>query len=96
MLGSAHDGERAAAAAAADALRRKLNVSWAELLQPVVAEANVPDAALSPDAILRNHWNILSKWQREFLESLSRWQGPFTPKQEAVLAKIRTRCGGSQ
>jgi TorA maturation chaperone TorD len=32
MLGSAHAGERAAAALQAEALRRKLGLTWAELL----------------------------------------------------------------
>jgi hypothetical protein len=34
MLGSAHDGERLAAATQAEALRRKLGVSWQNVLKP--------------------------------------------------------------
>jgi hypothetical protein len=42
MLGSAHAGERAAAAIQAEALRRKLGLTWAELLASQEAEPPPP------------------------------------------------------
>jgi len=32
-------------------------------------------------------------WEREFLESIARWRGPLTSKQEDVLNKIRAKAG---
>jgi hypothetical protein len=32
-------------------------------------------------------------WEKEFLESIARWRGPLTSKQEDVLNKIRAKAG---
>jgi hypothetical protein len=32
-------------------------------------------------------------WEREFLESIARWRGPLTSKQEDALNKIRAKAG---
>lgn len=44
MLGSAHDGERLAAARQAEAMRRKLGLSWDEVLRERVVVTNEPPA----------------------------------------------------
>jgi hypothetical protein len=48
MLGSEHQGERAAAALQAEAFRRKHGLTWAELLKPVVL--NIPARQPEPPA----------------------------------------------
>jgi hypothetical protein len=42
MLGSAHAGERAAAALQAETFRRKHGLTWAEMLNPVVLNIPTP------------------------------------------------------
>ena len=61
MLGSSHDGERAAAAGLADRLVRDLGLTWAD----VVAGKLAPFAADLAFAL--EHVEALTRWEREFL-----------------------------
>jgi hypothetical protein len=79
MLGSAHAGERAAAALKASELLAANKLSWGELLQ-------VP-AVVAPVAADRGPrtWRVVAGL-------LERGRAP-SPKQSAWLAKICRRCG---
>ena len=48
MLGSAHAGERAAAALQAEAFRKQHGVTWEEVLSPALADPP-PTAPIEPD-----------------------------------------------
>ena len=91
MLGSDHAGERAAAGALADKMRRDAGVSWGD----VIAADHVGDHLSSIHrmiefAIRREH--NLNFWERNFLHSLRMWRGSMSEKQlrqlDAIVAKL--------
>jgi hypothetical protein len=93
MLGSAHDGERAAAGLKAHELIRRHGLTWADVIQAPIAE-RVSDA---------EHWrldvefcikraNRLTPKERAFLLNIkTNWNGPLTERQDAWLASIQQR-----
>jgi hypothetical protein len=95
MLGSSFDGERAAAAAKAEQLRRDLGMMWTELLQSVASpdpgperiEVNTDDlnlALANPEA--------LTEWEQDFVRSIARNYSTLTAKQAACLARIASKA----
>jgi hypothetical protein len=97
MLGSAHDGERAAAALKADQHVRGLGLCWHDVIAP--AEAPEPQRQqLSwqelASAVLSS--GRATAWEANFCESLLRsWRGPeVTRKQRQALEKVFARCAG--
>ena len=100
LLGSDHDGERAAAAAAATRILRDAGVSWSELLSAGAAPPDTPattPATAHPQEIAREillrQRHLLSAWEVGFTENLARWRGRPTPRQIARLARLRADLG---
>ena len=94
MLGSAHDGERAAAALQADRLVRGAGTTWEELLAPSVTASGHSQTSwqreLSPGALLATYGPALTGWEKNFLATLVR-QPRWSTKQQEVLEGIRAR-----
>jgi hypothetical protein len=99
MCGSAHDGERAAAAAKADRLVRKLGLTWHDV---IVAPALVPTENLD-----RPPWRELAGFcharqaqlrprEREFIMSMLQWDSEPSEKQHKWLRDIHARLSGSE
>jgi hypothetical protein len=99
MLGSAHPGERANAAAAADRMVREAGATWREVILHALP---APD----PDPVIGNDGDALdfclacepalTEWEVGFIRSLAdrrRWAvTPFTEKQRSVLARLTAKC----
>ncbi len=92
MLGSEHDGERAAAAAKASMLLRAHGLSWADVFAPAAPVLMEPEPAPPPHAALARaaleRAALLDEWQRNFLGSISRQRRPLSVKQRAALDGI--------
>ena len=94
MLGSEHDGERAAAGLLATRTVREMGTTWSELLRPPAT----PHLERNPAAIgwrtmvavCRSRPDLLSAWEREFVASVGR-QRQVSEKQSAVLARLAQR-----
>jgi hypothetical protein len=90
MLGSAHAGERANAAEAADRLVRAAGLTWADIIgvnastweEPETVEEMVGAALAYPDAV--------TAWERKFLLSIA-GRRTLSPKQQDVLERIVER-----
>ena len=93
MLGSAHEGERANAAAAADAMVKAAGLTWPFVLG---VEARDLDALARVESCLR-HGGLATAWEREFLagiaDALARGRR-LSAKQVAVLARIDGKIRG--
>jgi hypothetical protein len=97
MLGSAHAGERAAAAAKADAIVRAAGVTWRDIIVP--SPQTVPqleDAASWRRMAIECHAlrAQLKPTESDFITSLIGWRGEPSPKQLAWLAAIHDRLHG--
>lgn len=91
MLGSEHDGERAAAAAKASMLLRAHGLTWADVFASAAAPILVEPAPPAHAALARaalEHAALLDEWQRNFLGSISRQRRPLSVKQRATLDGI--------
>ena len=86
MFGSAHAGERAAAAAKADQLVRALGLTWFDVLVP--KQNQLVGAALAMKlALLRDNLERLTDWERGFVASLSKFRR-LSDKQRKVLDRL--------
>jgi hypothetical protein len=99
MLGSDHDGERAAAALAADKLVRGLGLTWHQVIAPPIVPDHSPrvrswradDSDWCRMAQFCHAWRwSLSQREREFVESVRTWRNP-TDKQRDWLLDIYAR-----
>jgi hypothetical protein len=101
LFGSTHIGERAAAAAKADAIVRAAGLTWPDVLTQSVVGGGYSqtsrrhEAPMTPGMILARHGDKLTGWERGFLTSLlkspsHRWSA----KQNDALAGIRARFAG--
>ncbi len=91
MFGSAHDGERAAAAALADNLIRSAGLTWHDVI-------NLSPKPPSVDWQIKvERCRIGRLWPREqqFIETLLRWRGRPTEKQLKWLGDIYLRVATS-
>jgi hypothetical protein len=96
MLGSQHDGERAAAAQAADRLVRELGLTWSEIIAPPIVpdqwqparcwRASNTDWQRMAQFCHARRWS-LSQRQREFVESVLNWR-ELSEKQKDWLTAI--------
>ena len=97
MLGSAHDGERAVAAAKADELVRSRGLTWSDVVarpQPVSAPRRSSSEAWHEpetirekiDAALR-YRRLLNAWEESFLLDLKKYRH-HSPKQAACVSRI--------
>jgi hypothetical protein len=95
MFGSAHAGERAAAAALADRIVSELGLRWTDIISvPLVpAESISADSVSWQDALAVCIDNIheLDPRSRAFVQSLSRWRGEPSAKQISWLLDIHAR-----
>jgi hypothetical protein len=93
MLGSDHEGERAAAALKADRHLRGLGLQWDDI---IARPGEAPEAPLTwqsmASAILAS--GRATRWEQNFCETLLRsWRGPHvTAKQRAALESIYASC----
>jgi hypothetical protein len=98
MLGSAHDGERAAAGLKAHEFIKARGLCWADLIcLPIVAHGEHDDReadfghAVSWRAqrefCLRHRERLTAK-ERGFLISIGNWRGPLTERQQ-IHARLR-------
>jgi hypothetical protein len=89
MLGSAHDGEVAAAGRAADAMVRGAGLTWHEVIRPALPKPpSLPagDAAMIEFCI---DWpEALAEWEWDFVWSLRSQNYPLRPKQRDVLNRL--------
>lgn len=106
MLGSEHDGERAAAAAKADAFVRSLGLSWGDVIGPPIVPDHSPrirawrsgdtDWTRMAQFCHARRWS-LSQREREFIGSVLNWR-TLTEKQKdwltAIFARLHERGGG--
>lgn len=95
MLGSAHDGERANAAALADRLVRGLGLTWTDVVRPPSRQAaSRRECDLADVEICLDEAALWSNKQLTFLQGLAAWlrhRGPLTPKQRAALNDMLKR-----
>jgi hypothetical protein len=92
MLGSEHDGERAAAAFKADRFIRGLGLTWGDI---VIPSHPVPASDWRRIAnyclLLRDQ---LNEREMEFVESIARYRGAPSDKQQHWLSRIYARLSG--
>jgi hypothetical protein len=103
MLGSAHDGERAAAGLKAHEFIKGRGLQWADVIHlPISAGGHenrdgnfrqATDWRAQREFCLR-HSEWLSAKELGFLDSLRTWRGPLTEKQLAWLDGIHARLRG--
>jgi hypothetical protein len=88
-LGSNADGEVLVAARKADELVRNLGATWDQIIAPSHAPLIAPPPATvaAKIALLRQHIDLLTDWEVNFLASLSRFH-KFSPKQLAVIDRL--------
>ena len=98
LLGSPHDGERAAAAAKADEIVRGAGLTWRDVV--VASPSIVPPPEWPSGWRLRAaeclaHRESLDAKEADFVATLVAWRGEPSSKQLAWLAAIHERvCGG--
>jgi hypothetical protein len=94
MLGSAHDGERASAAALADKLIRAQGLTWSEIILSRPERITTIESEI--DFALANGAGVLSAWEEGFLRGI-RGRDCLTQKQLAklgdIVAKVRAYYG---
>src|SRR5690242_17855475 len=98
LLGSDHDGEALAAARQAEKLRKKLGLTWDELLVPPTRQraADPPpeeltDWRLACHFCLERYW-LLTSWELDFVATVARYTKPPSAKQLIVLQRLVARC----
>ncbi|HXH00317.1 MAG TPA: hypothetical protein VNI79_07895 [Sphingomicrobium sp.] len=103
LLASDRDREVIAAVRAAARLLQPHGRTVAELVEIAIGSTPTPWAqSTRPDPVgARDHQHLarmylitsvhLKKWERDFLTSLTRWDGPLSPKQRAALETIEIR-----
>jgi hypothetical protein len=106
LLGSNHDGERASAAAKADALVRSHGLTWADVVSPPMAPSapriRTWRAADSNWRIMaeycRLRYRSLSPKERAFVESVRAWRSEPTERQidwfTAIYARLHEGGAG--
>jgi hypothetical protein len=98
LLGSSHDGERAAAAAKADALVRGAGLTWRDVVMPsppIAPQLEGQGSWRVLAAECHEHQAILPTREREFVGALLTWRAEPSPKQLAWLTAIHTRLHGA-
>src|SRR6516225_820800 len=107
MLGSNHDGERAAAALKANALVREHGLVWSDVIptpeqKQKYADRRPNDAGAKNQGDQKVDWrtmrdfcaqraHLLRPREQEFIDHIDSWRGALTEKQSAWLIAIYTR-----
>jgi hypothetical protein len=101
MLGSAHDGERAAAGLKAHEFLKRLGLCWADVISLPIADHSgdrqFADGTVSwwaqRDFCLRHRDRLTGK-ELGFLINIETWRGPLTERQQIWLDSIHARLRG--
>jgi hypothetical protein len=102
MLGSNHDGERAAAALKANALVREHGLVWSDVISTPHADRRPNDARAKNQDDQKVDWrtmrdfcaqrsHLLRPREQAFVDHIDSWRGALTEKQSAWLVSIYTR-----
>jgi hypothetical protein len=98
MFGSVHDGERASAAAMADALVKSLGLTWFQVIAPPDQPKPEAETQFQSDPnweemaeVCRRYAVWLRPREQGFIQSLRWWDGDLTDKQFSWLCAIYTR-----
>lgn len=95
LLGSDHDGERAAAAWQATKLLRNAGLTWSDVIGPALSAPQPSPSCAPPSSrpyAAKVAWALryaawLTEWEHNFLRDVAR-RRRLSPKQAAVLEKI--------
>ncbi len=90
MFGSAHVGERAAAAAKAHEIVRELGVTWQDVLIFPEGRAEMAEVRRCARTLLK-HTELFSQFEINFLNTLKRYTRPLSQKQRDLLAQLVER-----
>jgi hypothetical protein len=88
MLGSSHDGERAAAGLKAHELLRRHGLTWSDVLLAAPPIEPLKPGWRAKVAACEAYRHCLNSRERAFVSSLARWRGTPTEKQLAWLDHI--------
>ena len=98
LFGSDHDGEALAAARQAEKIRKKVGLTWEELLMPSTRQrpADPPPEDLMDwrwacHFCLERYW-LLTNWELDFVATVARYQKPPSVKQLIILHRLVARC----
>ena len=98
LLGSDHDGEALAAAWQAEKIRKKIGLTWDELLVPPIRQRAADPA---PDDLTDWRWachfclersRSLTRWKLDFVATVARYTKPPSAKQLRILRRLVARC----
>jgi cupin superfamily acireductone dioxygenase involved in methionine salvage len=96
MLGSHHDGERAAAALMADRLVRERGLTWRDVIvMPREARDHDLDGWRAMAFFCHAHHQKLNAKECGFISGMLRWEGEPTERQAKWLIDLYLRCGGA-
>src|SRR5262245_43671621 len=92
MLGSAHDGERAAAGLKAHELIRRHGLQWSDVILAAPAPAAKREPVVEPWRRMAwaccKHLHRLTAWERNFVQDMTLWRGAPSEKQINRLHRI--------
>jgi len=98
LFGSDHDGEALAAARQAEKIRKKLGLTWEELLAPPPRSKS---AEPPPEDLTDWRWachfgleryHSLTSWELDFVATVARYTKPPSAKQLRILHRLVARC----
>jgi hypothetical protein len=95
MFGSDHDGERASAAAKADALVRQSGMTWRDVIS-VPENVGAASDWRHMAHYCHAHADQLRERERAFIASILKLRGDLSERQRNWLADIRARLGDTQ
>jgi hypothetical protein len=104
LFGSDHDGEALAAARQAEKIRKKVGLSWEELLVPSTrghGSTRQRPGDPPPEDLTDWRWachfcleryHSLTSWELDFVATVARYTKPPSAKQMIVLRRLVARC----
>jgi hypothetical protein len=99
LLGSSHAGERASAAAKADALVRGAGLTWRDVVMrspPIAPRLEGQGSWRLLAAECYEHQAILAPHERDFVGAILTWRAEPSPRQLAWLTAIHARLHGAE
>jgi hypothetical protein len=87
LLGSAHDGERAAAGAKADALVRERGLTWRQVIVPQNGSGTADHALWK---FVASNRDLLTDWERDFIRCIG-GRKSLSEKQWALLEQLAAK-----
>ena len=98
LFGSEHDGEALAAARQAEKLRKKVGLTWEELLVPSPRPRSgepppedLPNWRWACHFCLERYW-LLTSWELDFVATVARYTKAPSAKQMIILQRLVARC----